>query len=87
VGTVLPDSLIALESSSMGEFLMLKINRIIPSLLIVGALFVVPGCASQQAENTTNAVTDSTSNTVGSVLDAVGSVIMYPFYLVGDLFS
>ena len=56
-------------------------------LLVAGALFIVPGCASQQAEYTTDRVTDSTSNTVGSVLDATGHVIMYPFHLVGDLFS
>ncbi len=66
---------------------MSKMKRIIPILLVVGALFVVPGCASQQAEYTTNQVTNSTSDTVGSVLDGVGSVIMYPFHLVGDLFS
>jgi hypothetical protein len=66
---------------------MSKIKRILPILLTAGALFVLPGCASQQAEHTTNEVTNSTSNTVGSVLGAVGSVIMYPFHLVGDLFS
>ncbi len=66
---------------------MSKIKQVLPILLVAGALFVVPGCASQQAENTTNRVTNSTSNTVGSVLDGVGSVVMYPFHLVGDLFS
>jgi hypothetical protein len=64
-----------------------KMRRMFPILLVAGALFVLPGCASQQAEHTTNEVTNSTSNTVGSVLDGVGSVIMYPFHLVGDLFS
>ncbi len=48
---------------------------------------MLSGCASQQAEYTTDRVTNSTSNTVGSVLDATGHVIMYPFHLVGDLFS
>jgi len=66
---------------------MSNIRRIFPILLVAGSLFVVSGCASQQAEQTSNAVTNSTSNTVGSVLDGVGSVIMYPFHLVGDLFS
>jgi hypothetical protein len=56
-------------------------------LFIAGALFVVPGCASQQAEYTTDQVTNTTGSTVGSVLDATGSVIMYPFHLIGDLFS
>jgi hypothetical protein len=64
-----------------------NIKRIFPMLLVAGALFIFPGCASQQAEYTTDRVTDSTSNTVGSVLDATGHVIMYPFHLVGDLFS
>lgn len=66
---------------------MSNLKRIFPILLVASALFIVPGCASQQAEYTTDRVTDSTSNTVGSVLDATGHVIMYPFHLVGDLFS
>ena len=66
---------------------MSKKKQILPILLVAGALFATSGCASQQAEQTSNAVTNSTSNTVGSVLDGVGSVIMYPFHLVGDLFS
>ena len=66
---------------------MSKIKRIVPMLLVAGALFVVPGCSTYQAENTTNSVTNDTGNTVGSVLDGVGSVIMYPFHLIGDLFS
>ena len=64
-----------------------KIKRILPVLLVAGSLFVVTGCALQQAEYTTDRVTDSTSSAVGSVLDATGHVIMYPFHLVGDLFS
>lgn len=66
---------------------MSKRKRILPLLLITGALFVFTGCASEQAEYTTNQVTDTTGSTVGSVLDATGSVIMYPFHLIGDLFS
>jgi hypothetical protein len=64
---------------------MSKIKRIAPMLLVVGALFVVPGCA-EHAEQTTHEVTNDTSNTVGSVLGGVGSVVMYPFHVVGDLF-
>jgi len=48
---------------------------------------MVSGCASEQAEYTTDRVTNTTGSTVGSVLDGVGSVVMYPFHLVGDLFS
>jgi hypothetical protein len=66
---------------------MSKKRQILPILFVSLALFAIPGCASQQAEHTTNEVTNSTSDTVGSVLDGVGSVIMYPFHLVGDLFS
>ena len=66
---------------------MSNIKRIFPILLVAGALFIVPGCASEQAENTTNRVTNDTGSAVGSVLDATGHVIMYPFHLVGDLFS
>ena len=66
---------------------MSKKKQILPVLVVAGTLLVLSGCASQQAEYTTDRVTNSTSNTVGSVLDGVGSVIMYPFHLVGDLFS
>jgi uncharacterized lipoprotein YajG len=66
---------------------MSKKKQILPVLVIAGTLLVLSGCASQQAEYTTDRVTNSTSNTVGSVLDATGHVIMYPFHLVGDLFS
>jgi hypothetical protein len=66
---------------------MSKKKQILPVLVVAGTLLVLSGCASQQAEYTTDRVTNSTSNTVGSVLDATGSVIMYPFHLVGDLFS
>jgi hypothetical protein len=64
-----------------------KKKQILPILLVVGALFAFSGCASEQAEYTTDRVTNTTSSTVGSVLDATGHVIMYPFHLVGDLFS
>jgi hypothetical protein len=66
---------------------MSKLKRILPILFVAGALFVVSGCASQQAEYTTDQVTNTTGNTVGSVLGATGDVIMYPFHLIGDLFS
>ena len=66
---------------------MSKKKQILPVLAVAGTLFMLSGCASQQAEYTTDRVTNSTSNTVGSVLDATGHVIMYPFHLVGDLFS
>ena len=66
---------------------MSKIKRILPILLTAGALFILPGCASEQVEHTTNEVTNTTANTTNSVLNGVGSVIMYPFHLVGDLFS
>ena len=66
---------------------MSKKKQILPVLVVAGTLLMLSSCASQQAEYTTDRVTDSTSNTVGSVLDATGHVIMYPFHLVGDLFS
>jgi hypothetical protein len=62
-------------------------NRILPIVFVAGALFVAPGCSSQQAAYKTNEVTNQTGSTVDSVLDAVGSVIMYPVHLVGDLFT
>jgi hypothetical protein len=62
-------------------------NKVLPILLVAGALFVIPGCSAQQAQYKTNEVTAQTGSTVDSVLDGVGSVIMYPVHLVGDLFS
>ncbi len=63
---------------------MSKVRRIVPIMLVVGALFVIPGCA-EHVEQSTHEVTNDTGNTVGSVLDGVGSVIMYPFHVVGDI--
>jgi len=66
---------------------MSKFKRIAPILLVAATLCALSGCASEQAEYTTNRVTNTTGNTVDSVLDATGHVIMYPFHLLGDLFS
>jgi len=63
---------------------MSKIKRIVPVLLVMGALFVIPGCA-EHVENSAHEVTNDTGRTVGSVLDGVGSVVMYPFHVVGDI--
>jgi hypothetical protein len=63
---------------------MSKIRRIVPIMLVVGALFVIPGCA-EHVENSAHEVTNDTGSTVGSVLDGVGSVVMYPFHVVGDI--
>ena len=56
-------------------------------LLPALALAMMLGCSSQQAEHKTNEVEGQTGSAVGSVLDAVGAVIMYPVHLVGDLFT
>jgi hypothetical protein len=61
-------------------------KKILP-LIVLSAMLTLPACSSYQAEATTNDVTADTGSTVGSVLGAVGSVVMYPFHLVGDLFS
>ncbi len=62
-------------------------NKILPVLLVAGALLAAPGCSTQQAQYKTNEVENQTGSTVDSVLDGVGSVIMYPVHLVGDLFT
>lgn len=64
---------------------MSKLKRML-SILVFAAL-VTSACSSMQAEQKTNEVTAQTGSTVNSVLDGVGSVIMWPFHLVGDLFS
>lgn len=66
---------------------MKKISGALPILLILGALTMVPACASQQAENTTNAVTDTTADTTSSLFSGIESVILFPFRLIGDLFA
>lgn len=63
---------------------MSKIKRIVPIFLLTGALFVIPGCA-EHVDESANEVTNDTGSTVGSVLDGVGSVVMYPFHVVGDI--
>lgn len=66
---------------------MKKISAALPLLLLLGTLTLIPACASQQAENTTNAVTNTTADTTSSLFSGIESVILYPFRLVGDLFS
>ena len=66
---------------------MSKTKQILPVLVMCSLFLVAGGCASEQAEHTTGNVTEATAGTVSSVLGAVGSIIMYPFHLVGALFS
>ncbi|MHB8384611.1 MAG: hypothetical protein ACYDC3_20005 [Candidatus Binataceae bacterium] len=66
---------------------MRKISSALPMLLILGAITLVPACASQQAENTTNAVTNTTADATSSLFDGIEAVVLYPFRLLGDLFS
>ncbi|HVA77763.1 MAG TPA: hypothetical protein VNF27_07700 [Candidatus Binataceae bacterium] len=66
---------------------MRKISGALPVLLMLGAITMVPACASQQAENTTNAVTDTTADTTSSLFSGIESVILFPFRLLGDLFA
>ena len=63
---------------------MSKIKRIVPIMLFASALFVIPGCA-EHVDESAHEVTNDTGSTVGSVLDGVGSVVMYPFHVVGDI--
>ena len=64
---------------------MSKMKRIFPILFVAGTLFLAPGCASHGHEHTTIRWRSPRSDTVGSVLNGISSVIMYPFHLVGDL--
>ena len=63
------------------------IKRALPIVVFASAIFIVTGCASQEAEHKTYEVEGQTGSAVGSVLDAAGAVIMYPVHLVGDLFT
>lgn len=60
-----------------------NLKRTIPILLLAATLSM--GCAT--AAHKTGEVTDDTGSAVGSVLSGVGSVIMWPFHVVGDLLS
>jgi hypothetical protein len=66
---------------------MLTIKRMLPIFVLVSAALIAPGCSTQEGAYKTNEVTNQTGTAVGSVLDSVGTVVMYPFHLVGDLFS
>ncbi|MGC1677883.1 MAG: hypothetical protein WA740_10150 [Candidatus Binataceae bacterium] len=66
---------------------MRKLYGGLPLLLLLGTLTLIPACASQQAENTTNAVTNTTADTTSSLFSGIESVILFPFRLLGDLFS
>jgi hypothetical protein len=66
-----------------GAFPMNKLNRALPIIILTSALAM--GCA--EAAHTTGEVTNDTGSAVGSVLDGVGAVVMWPFHVIGDLFS
>jgi hypothetical protein len=66
---------------------MLTIKRMLPIFVLVSAALIAPACSTQEGAYKTNEVTNQTGTAVGSVLDSVGTVVMYPFHLVGDLFS
>ncbi len=53
---------------------------------ILAIAIAAPGCSSQQAAHTTGEGTADTGSAVGSVLHAVGAVIMWPFHVIEDLF-
>ncbi len=63
-----------------------KVRGAVTAAILAGAIVAAPGCASQQAAHTTGEVTADTGNAVGSVLHAVGTVIMWPFHVIEDLF-
>lgn len=64
-----------------------RVRGAIAAALLAGAIVAMPGCASQQAAHTTGEITADTGSAVGSVLHAAGAVIMWPFHVIGDLFS
>jgi hypothetical protein len=64
---------------------MKNLKRTLPILILSSTIAI--GCASQQAAHTTGEVTNDTGSAVGSVLDGVGAVVMWPFHVIGDLFS
>ena len=60
-----------------------KFKRALPILILTSTLAM--GCAT--AANKTGEVTNDTGSAVGSVLDGVGAVVMWPFHVIGDLLS
>lgn len=58
-------------------------KRLLPLLFMTIALGTA-GCAAQ-AVTTTGEVTATTVSTTGSVLEGIGSVILYPFRLIWDI--
>ena len=60
-----------------------KLKNALPIIVLASTLAM--GCA--EAAHTTGEVTDDTGSAVGSVLDGVGAVVMWPFHVIGDLFS
>ena len=59
-------------------------KRLLPLLFLTIALGTA-GCAAQQAVSTTGAVTTTTASTADSVLEGIGTVILYPFRLIWDV--
>ena len=63
---------------------MTSLKRALP-ILIFSSMLALGSCAD--AAHTSGEVTNDTGSAVGSVLDGVGAAIMWPFHVVGDLFS
>ncbi len=59
-------------------------KRLLPLLFLMVALGT-PGCAAQQAVSTTGEVATTTASTAGTVLWTIGTIILYPFRLIGDV--
>ena len=53
-------------------------------LLFLTIALGTAGCAAQ-AVSTTGEVTATTASTAGSVLEGIGTVILYPFRLIWDV--
>lgn len=65
----------------------MNIKQILPIAFLAGAFLVLPGCAATQThvETSTHEVVNDTGTTVGSVLNGVGSIVMWPFHVVADV--
>ena len=66
---------------------MKRLSRILAVSILCATLLTLPACSTQQASHSTHEVANDTGGALGSVVDGVKAIVVWPFHVIGDLFS
>ena len=64
-----------------------KLSRILAASILCGLILTLPACSTQQASRSGHEVANDTGSALGSLVDGVKAVVVWPFHVIGDLFS